>query len=62
MSWKTPYGGTRVHYAESHKNRFRKKIYGRSLCGIRPFRKGTDNKKFVTCKRCLKILEKNEKN
>lgn len=57
MSWKI--GVTRIHFTEIRKNKFRKKIFGRALCGINPIRKGTDDKKFVTCKRCLKILEKN---
>ncbi len=59
MSWKKPYGGTKTHYCEIYKTKFQKKIYSTSLCGIKPFRKGTNDKKFVTCKRCLKMLEKN---
>ena len=62
MSWKTPYGGTKVHYCEIYKNKFRRIIYSQSLCGIKPVRKGTNDKKFVSCKRCLKILAKDVHN
>ena len=58
MGWHK-YVPTKVHYCNVQINRFRRKIYSSAICGTNPFKKGTDNKKFITCKKCLKILKKN---
>jgi len=58
MGWHK-YVPTKVHYCSVHVNKYRRKIYSPAICGTTPMRKGTDKKKYVTCKKCLKILAKN---
>ena len=59
MTWKKKFGeGYKVHFCEIYKTKFRRKIYSPAACGQKPFRKGTNNVEYVTCKRCLKVLNK----